>query len=94
MKTMSRADKYPQFKGFYMIMRKAPIHGKNGELSQLIENRGYKCICLSPYSPTLETLKDKVKRNKLSNAETLALELLKETKMFLLNIYKNLSNIL
>ncbi|CEG78667.1 hypothetical protein RMATCC62417_13242 [Rhizopus microsporus] len=51
MKTMNGMDKYPQIKEFYMIMDNAPIHGKNGELSQLIENRGYKCIYLPPYSP-------------------------------------------
>lgn len=55
-KTMDEMDKYPQFKGFYMIMDNSPIHGKNGELSQLIESRGYKCVYVLPYSPELNPI--------------------------------------
>lgn len=55
-KTMDEMDKYPQFKGFYRIMDNSPIHGKNGELSQLIESRGYKCVYLPPYSPELNPI--------------------------------------
>lgn len=36
---MDEMDKYPQFKGFYIIMDYSLILGKNGELSQLIESR-------------------------------------------------------
>jgi transposase len=56
MKTMDEIYKYPQFKGFYLIMDNSPIHGKNGELSQLIRNRGYKCVYLPPYSLGLNSI--------------------------------------
>lgn len=77
-KTMDEMDKYPQFKGFYMVMDNSPIHGKNGELTQLIEHRGYKCVYLPPYSPELNPIeqfwaivKGKVRRSQFGNTEDL-----------------------
>ena len=61
-----------------MIMDNSPIHGKNGELSQLIETRGYKCVYLPPYSPELNPIeqfwaivKGKVRRSQFGNTEDL-----------------------
>ncbi|KAG2214756.1 hypothetical protein INT45_001352 [Circinella minor] len=77
-KTMDEMDKYPQFEGFYMIMDNSPIHGKNGELRQLVESRGYKCVYLPPYSPELNPIeqfwaivKGKVRRSQFGNTEDL-----------------------
>lgn len=77
MKAMDEMDKYSQFKGFYLIIDNSPIHGKNGELSQLIENRGYKCVYLPPYSPELNTIeqfwaivKGKVRRSDTEDLKT------------------------
>lgn len=55
-RTMDDVDKYSQFKGFYITIDNSPIHGKNGELSLLIESRGYKSVYLLPYSPELNTI--------------------------------------
>lgn len=49
-------DKYSQFKRFYLIIDNSPIHEKNGELGQLIENRGYKCVYLPLYSAGLNSI--------------------------------------
>lgn len=48
---MDDVDKYSQFKDFYITMDNSSIHGKNGELSLLIESRRYKRVYLLPYSP-------------------------------------------
>jgi transposase len=39
-----------------LIIGNSPIHGKNGELGQLTENKGYKYVYLSPYSPELSSI--------------------------------------
>lgn len=39
-----------------MIMDNFPIHGKNRELSQLIEGRGYKCVYLPQYPPDINPI--------------------------------------
>lgn len=48
-------DKFPEMKGHYLIMDNAPIHtGKI--IGEMIEERGYKCIYLPPYSPELNPI--------------------------------------
>ncbi|KAG2213441.1 hypothetical protein INT47_009115 [Mucor saturninus] len=48
-------DKFPEMKGHYLIMDNAPIHtGKI--IGEMIEERGYKCIYLPPYSPELNLI--------------------------------------
>lgn len=73
-------DRYPEMKGFYLIMDNAPIHSSY-EVNQMVENRkkNYKCVYLPPYSPELNPIeqfwsivKHKVKRNQLMESETLA----------------------
>lgn len=44
------------FKRFYLIIENSPIHGRNDELGQLIENRGCKCVDVPPYSPELNSI--------------------------------------
>jgi transposase len=43
-------------KGHYLIMDNVPIH-KPATIRNLIENRGYKCTYLPPYSPFLNLIK-------------------------------------
>lgn len=61
-----------------MVMDNSSIHGKNGELSQLIGSRGYKCVYLPPYSPELNPIeqfwaiiKGKLRRSQFRNTEDL-----------------------
>lgn len=72
-------DKYPEIKGIYLIMDNSPIHDKkSGELDKMVENRGYKCVYLSKYSPELNpieqfwaSVKSKVRRSQFGNTEDL-----------------------
>lgn len=76
--TMDVMDRYPEFKGFYLVMDNAPIH-KALEIQTIIEERGYRCIYLPPYSPELNPIeqfwskvKYSTKRNLLMKDETLS----------------------
>lgn len=78
--TFDIMGKYPEMKGFYLIMDDAPVHSSN-EVNQMIErrNKGYKCVYSPPYSPELNPIeqfraivKHKVKRKQLMESEMLA----------------------
>lgn len=48
-------ENFFEIKGHYLIMDNAPIHtGKI--IGEMIEERGYKCIYLPPYSPELNLI--------------------------------------
>ena len=72
-------DKYPEMKGFYLIMDNSPIHDKKyGDIDNIIESRGYKCVYLPPYSPELNPIeqfwavvKSRVRRSQFGNTEDL-----------------------
>ncbi|KAG1455085.1 hypothetical protein G6F56_007157 [Rhizopus delemar] len=44
-------------KGFYLAMDNAPIH-TNVDIRKTIEDRGYKCVYLPPYSPFLNPIEE------------------------------------
>jgi hypothetical protein len=77
--TLDEMDKYPEMKGFYLVMDNSPIHDKkSGEIDKMIEDRGYKCVYLPKYSPELNpieqfwaSVKRKVKRSQFGNTEDL-----------------------
>ena len=53
-------------KGRYLVMDNAPIH-TNQSIARIVEQRGYKCTYLAPYSPFLNPIEEfwsKVKLNK------------------------------
>ncbi|EIE76173.1 hypothetical protein RO3G_00879 [Rhizopus delemar RA 99-880] len=55
--TLDEMDKYPEMKGFYLVMDNSPIHDKkSGEIDKMIEDRGYKCVYLPKYSPELNPI--------------------------------------
>lgn len=75
--TMDIMDDFPEMKGYCIIMDNAPIHVPK-LIDPVITKRGYTPIYLPPYSPELNPIeqfwavvKGKVKRNKLSDLETL-----------------------
>lgn len=75
---INEMDKCLQFKGFYITINNSPIHGKNGEISLLIERRGYKRVYFPSYSPKLNlvgqlwvAVKREVKRSQFGNTEDL-----------------------
>lgn len=50
-------DKYPEMKGFYLVMDNSPIHDKkDDDIDKIIESRGYKCVYLPPYSQELKLI--------------------------------------
>lgn len=51
MDTLDKSD----MKGQYLVMDNAPIH-KTKVIQKLIEDRGYKCLYLPPYSPFLNPI--------------------------------------
>jgi hypothetical protein len=53
--TMNYMDEVPEMKGFYLFMDNAPIHTSD-EIRPMIENRGYQCVYLPPYSPELNPI--------------------------------------
>ncbi|KAG1437079.1 hypothetical protein G6F56_013278 [Rhizopus delemar] len=76
--TLDVLDKHEQFKGHYIVMDNAPIH-THLDIQKYIEQRGYGCIYLPPYSPELNPIeqfwsvcKSKLKRQKLLKEETLS----------------------
>lgn len=75
--TMDIMDDFPEMKGYCIIIENAPIHVPK-LIDPVITKRGYTPIYLPPYSPELNPIeqfwaavKGKVKRNKLSDLETL-----------------------
>lgn len=75
--TLDILDAFPNMKGFHIVMNNAPIHVP-GVIDPIIKERGYIPVYLPPYSPELNSiemfwkaLKDRVKRNRLSDVETL-----------------------
>ena len=55
-------------KGRYLVMDNAPIH-TNQLIASLIEQRGYKCSYLAPYSPFLNPIEEFWSKVKLSKYE-------------------------
>lgn len=75
--TMDIMNEFPEMKGYLIIMDNAPIHVP-GVINPVIVKRGHTPVCLPPYSPELNPIeqfwaivKGKVKRNKLSDVESL-----------------------
>lgn len=75
--TLDVLDRHEQFKGHYIVMDNAPIH-THLDIEKYIEQRGYGCVYLPPYSPELNPIeqfwsvcKSKLKREKLLKEETL-----------------------
>lgn len=54
---MNYIDQYPEMKGFYIIMDNAPIDTAD-DIDEMISKRGYKSICLPPYSPELNPIEN------------------------------------
>jgi hypothetical protein len=76
-KTLDEMDKFPEMKGFYIVMDNAPIHTSQ-DITTMIEARGYKAIYLPPYSPELNPIenfwsivKGAVKRSQFQDTEDL-----------------------
>jgi transposase len=68
--TLIVIDRHEQLKGHYIVMDNAPIH-THVDIQKLIEQRGYGCIYLPPYSPELNPIeqfwsacKSKLKKRK------------------------------
>ncbi|KAG1350098.1 hypothetical protein G6F62_003375 [Rhizopus arrhizus] len=56
-KTLNEMDLFEEMKGYYLIMDNAPIHTAN-EISEMITERGYRCVYLPPYSPELNPIEN------------------------------------
>lgn len=76
--TLDIMDEFPNMKGSHIVMDNAPIHPRD-VIDPLITQRGYIPVYLPPYSPELnpiemfwKVLKDRVKRGKLTDTETLS----------------------
>ena len=79
--TMDVLDRHEMFKDNYIVMDNAPIH-QHEDIRKHIENRGYRCIYLPPYSPELNPIeqfwsicKSKLKREQLLEEETLTIRI-------------------
>lgn len=76
-KTLDQMDKYPEMKRSYLVMDNLPIHDKkDGDIDEIIESRGYKCVYLPPYSPELNAVeqywanvKGKMNRSRMDLSE-------------------------
>ncbi|CEG71152.1 hypothetical protein RMATCC62417_06935 [Rhizopus microsporus] len=53
--TLDVLDRHEQFKGHYIVMDNTPIH-THLDIQKYIEQRGYGCIYLPPYSPELNPI--------------------------------------
>jgi transposase len=76
--TLDIMDAFPNMKVFHIVMDNAPIHPRN-VVDPIASQRGYIPVYLPPHSPELnpiemfwKVLKDRVKRGKLTDAETLS----------------------
>lgn len=74
---MDIMDDFPEMKDYFIVMDNAPIHVPQ-IIDPVIISRGYTPVYLPPYSPELNPIeqfwvivKGKVKRNKLSDVESL-----------------------
>lgn len=54
--TLDVMDCHEEFKDHYLAINNVPIHTMDN-VRKFIENRGYKCIYLLPYSPELNPIK-------------------------------------
>ncbi|KAG2193614.1 hypothetical protein INT47_007237 [Mucor saturninus] len=77
--------------GYYLVMDNAPIH-KPAAIRELIENRGYKCVYLSPYSPFLNPIEEfwskvkaGIKRNPLDSSDLLTPRIMESVTNVTLN---------
>ncbi|EIE84531.1 hypothetical protein RO3G_09241 [Rhizopus delemar RA 99-880] len=75
--TMYVLDRHEMFEDNYIVMDNAPIH-QHEDIRKYIENRGYRCVYLPPYSPELNPIeqfwsvcKGKLKKEQLLEEETL-----------------------
>ncbi|KAI8876397.1 hypothetical protein K501DRAFT_279464 [Backusella circina FSU 941] len=75
--TLDIMDAFPNMKGFHIVMDNAPIHSPDAT-DPIIKGKGHIPFYLPPYSPEQnpieifwKVLKDRVKRGKLSDLETL-----------------------
>ncbi|CEP08936.1 hypothetical protein [Parasitella parasitica] len=55
--TLDVLDNHEEFKGHYIVMDNAPTHTSK-DIERYITSRGYGCICLPPYSPELNPIKN------------------------------------
>lgn len=92
--TMDILDKRPKMKGSFIIMDNAPIHTAS-DIAKSIENRGYQCVYLPPYSPELNPIeqfwsvcKSKLKWEKLLEQETLTSRIADATYSILIEDYE------
>lgn len=76
--TLDIMDEFPNMKGFHIVMDNAPIHSRD-VVDPIVLERGYIPVYLPPYSPELnpiemfwKVLKDRVRREKLTDTETLS----------------------
>ncbi|KAG2201534.1 hypothetical protein INT47_007411 [Mucor saturninus] len=77
--------------GYYLVMDNAPIH-KPAAIRELIENRGYKCVYLPPYSPFLNPIEEfwskvkaGIKRNPLDSSDLLTPRIMESVTNVTLN---------
>ena len=79
-------DAFLNVKGFHIVMDNTPIHSPDA-IDPIIKEREYIPLFLPPYSPELnpieifwKALKDRVKRDKLSDVETLTSRVIEGSK--------------
>ncbi|CEI88819.1 hypothetical protein RMCBS344292_03196 [Rhizopus microsporus] len=75
--TIDVLDQHEQFKDCYILMDNCPIHNSE-DIPRYVVKRGYRYVCLPPYSPELNPIeqfwsvvKSKLKTEKLLLTETL-----------------------
>jgi transposase len=93
--TLDIMDAFPNMKGFHIVMDNTPIHSSDA-IDHIIKERGYIPLYLPPYSPELnpiemfwKVLKDRVKRGKLSDVETLTSRVIEGSKDVLIENLQN-----
>lgn len=86
--TLDEMDKFPEMKGFYIVMDNAPIHTSQ-DITTMVEARGYKAIYLPPYSPELNPsenfrsfVKGAVMRSQFQDTEDLKTRIAEAGKSF------------
>lgn len=84
--TMDIMDEFSEMKGYFIVMDNAPIHIPE-IIDPVIIKRGYNPVYLPPYSPELNPIeqfwaivKGKVKRNKLSDVESLTTRIIEASE--------------
>ncbi|SAL96430.1 hypothetical protein [Absidia glauca] len=83
--TLTELDKNG-LKGRYLVMDNAPIH-KSVEVQNLISSRGYKCMYLPTYSPSLNPIEEmwskmklNVRRGEITDKDTLVPRIMEAAK--------------